>query len=82
MLDALRLRVMNTSHAQYLHMCACFPVICLMFFSREHLGKGMGQVPTKTPILTRDIGMGRHSYIPAAKFEARFRDQIYAYDPC
>ena len=53
-----------------------------MFFSRGHLREGMGQVPTKTPILTRDIGVGRHSCVPAEKFEACFRDQIYAYDPC
>ena len=28
-------------------------------------GGRMGQVPMKTPIPTRDIGVGRHSYVPA-----------------
>ena len=40
--------------------------------SRGHLGKGLGQVPMKTPILTREIGVGRRPYVPASRCSAPF----------
>ena len=43
-----------------------FSMFSRVVLSKGHLRKGMGQVPMKTPILTREIGVGRRPYVPAS----------------